>query len=240
VTPARSNSASGASTAWVARAFSRAADCERHEGGAIARASRNGQGAFERQWRHPVERFARDSMRPTEAARILTRNHFSRETRRHGTAPRSSHVSEAIVHFTHLGISTFMRGRWRTCRLRDGCRRSDECDRCGTDAVLRQIATRHHTNLLTTESVVIAAWLHLAGRREQRSRTPCVKATHGSRLRFCSLDFSIGAPNVPAAAQTSRVDEALQKSAARLSTLARVRLLRVDEPSHVFGIVFRA
>jgi len=42
-----------------------------------------------------------------------------------------------------------------------------------------------------------------------------------------------------AAAQAARVEEAVERSHARLSTLDRLRHLRADEQSVVFGVAFR-
>ena len=107
------------------------------------------------------------------------------------------------------------------------------------DKELDRIAAAHHEHVLATTSAAIASWLDLITRREEA----IVRALRESHARLSAGLLQPGLfdrhAERAAAAQTSRVDEAVAKSRARLTTLHRSRRPWLDERVVVFGVVFR-
>ena len=95
--------------------------------------------------------------------------------------------------------------------------------RCGfrIDEELDRIATPHYEYVLATTSAAIASWLDLATRREEA----IARALRESHARLSAVLLQPGLfgrhAERAAAAQTSRVDEAVAKSHARLTMLDR-------------------
>ena len=117
------------------------------------------------------------------------------------------------------------------------------CDRrtaYALDAEVERIAAGHHEHVLAATSAAIGSWLGLATRREE-AIAGALRESH-ARLSAVLLQpglFDRRAERA-AAAQASRVDEAVEKSRARLNALARSRRLRLDERAVVFGVAFRS
>ena len=113
--------------------------------------------------------------------------------------------------------------------------------RCGfrIDEELERIAAAHHDHILGATSAAIASWLDLTTRREEA----VARALRESHARLSAGLLQPGLfdrhAERAAAAQTSRVDEAVAKSRARLAMLLRSRRLGLDERVVVFGVVFR-
>jgi hypothetical protein len=109
----------------------------------------------------------------------------------------------------------------------------------GLDAAIERIATRHHHDVLGATTGAIAAWLDLTTRREEA-------IVNGLRESHARLSAALLQPGLfdrraerAAAAQASRVEEAVRKSRARLATLARARRLRAEHRTLAFGVMFR-
>jgi hypothetical protein len=109
----------------------------------------------------------------------------------------------------------------------------------GVDKELDRIAAAHHEHVLATTSAAIASWVDITTRREEA----IVRALRESHARLSAGLLQRGLfdrhAERAAAAQTSRVDEAVAKSRTRLTTLSRSRRLRLDERVVIFGVVFR-
>jgi hypothetical protein len=107
------------------------------------------------------------------------------------------------------------------------------------DEELDRIAAAHHEHILATTSAAIASWLDLTTRREEA----IIRALRESHARLSAGLLQRGLfdrhAERTAAAQTSRVDEAVAKSRARLTMLDRSRRLGLDERVVVLGVVFR-
>ena len=115
----------------------------------------------------------------------------------------------------------------------------DQRDGFRIDKELDRIAAAHHEHVLATTSAAIGSWLDLTTRREEA----IVRALRENHARLSAGLLQPGLfdrhAERAAAAQTSRVDEAVAKSRARLTTLHRSRRPGLDEPVVVFGVVFR-
>jgi superfamily II DNA or RNA helicase len=119
------------------------------------------------------------------------------------------------------------------------CGLRDQRGRFEIDADLQRVAAWRHGQVLATTSSAVEAWLNLAIRREEA----IVDALHESHARLSAALLQPGlfdrrAERV-AAAQAARVQEAVERSRTRLSTLARWRCLRADGQTVLFGIAFR-
>jgi hypothetical protein len=105
-------------------------------------------------------------------------------------------------------------------------------------AIDRLLASHHHRCLRDTADGV-AAWLNLATAREKA----IAEALRGNHARLSAALLQPGLfdrrAERAAAVQTARVEEAIQKSHARLAALERWRHLRIDDRSLVFGITYR-
>jgi hypothetical protein len=117
------------------------------------------------------------------------------------------------------------------------------CDTRGRtviDTDLLRAALRHQEQLLTETSAALGSWLDLAIRRE-RSMLQALRDSH-ARLSAALLQpglFDRRAERA-AAAQSARVEEAVERSRMREMALERWRCLRVDSSALLFGITFRA
>jgi len=119
------------------------------------------------------------------------------------------------------------------------CALRDERDRFEIDADLQRVAAWRHGQVLAATSSAVDAWLNLAIRREE-AMVDALRESH-ARLSAALLQpglFDRRAERA-ATAQTARVQEAVERSRARLSTLARWRCLRADGQTVLFGIAFR-
>lgn len=107
------------------------------------------------------------------------------------------------------------------------------------DAAIDPIAARHHDAVVARTSAAVAAWIDLAERREEA----IVTGLRESRARLSAALLQPGLfdrrAERAAAAQASRVEEAVQKSRARRMLLARGRRLHAADRSVVFGVTFR-
>ncbi|HKC56305.1 MAG TPA: DEAD/DEAH box helicase [Vicinamibacterales bacterium] len=115
----------------------------------------------------------------------------------------------------------------------------DERIDSAVDGRIEQIAARHHEAVVAATSASLTAWLDLAVRREDAIATR-LRDTH-ARLSATLLQpglFDRRAERA-AAAQASRVEEALQKSRARETLLARARQLHAADRELLFGVTFR-
>jgi hypothetical protein len=111
--------------------------------------------------------------------------------------------------------------------------------RLEVDAAIERRTAQHHQDVLASTSAVVATWLDRATEREEA----IVDALHASHARISAALLQPGLfdrrAERAAAAQASRLDEALGKSRARLMALARARRLRAEDPTLVFGVMFR-
>jgi len=115
----------------------------------------------------------------------------------------------------------------------------DERTGSAVDARIEQIAARHHEAVVADTSASLTGWLDLAARREDAIAT-------GLRENHARLSATLLQPGLfdrrserAAAAQASRVEEALQKSRARQALLARARQLHASGRELLFGVTFR-
>lgn len=117
---------------------------------------------------------------------------------------------------------------------------TDEGEALEPGEVLRSSAALHHARLVATETAAVGRWLDLAQRREDA----IMAALRDSHARLSAALLQPGLfdrrAERAAAAQAARVDEALQKSAARLAVMARGRSLHAGERTFVFGVLFRS
>jgi superfamily II DNA or RNA helicase len=115
----------------------------------------------------------------------------------------------------------------------------DQRGGCSVDAEIEPIAARHHDAVVANTSAAVAVWVDLAERREEAIVT-------GLRESHARLSADLLQPGLfdrraerAAAAQASRVEEAVQKSLARRMLLARARRLHAADRRVVFGVTFR-
>ena len=105
--------------------------------------------------------------------------------------------------------------------------------------VLRAVQD-HQKQLLTDTSAALGAWLGLAMRRERSM----LQALHDSHARLSAALLQPGLfdrrAERAAAAQSARVEEAVEQSRTRETMLERWRCLRADRSALLFGITFRA
>ena len=108
------------------------------------------------------------------------------------------------------------------------------------DNDLLRAVLAHQQRLLTTTSAAIGRWLDVAVLRE-RSMLQALRESHG-RLSAALLQSGLFDRRAEraAAAQSARVEEAVERSHAREAMLERWRCLRADEATVVLGIAFRA
>ncbi len=107
------------------------------------------------------------------------------------------------------------------------------------DAEIELIAARHHDAVVASASAEVARWLDLAERREHA-------IVIGLRDSHARLSATLLQPGLfdrraerAAAAQASRVEEAVQQSRARLKLLARARRLHAADRGLILGVTFR-
>ncbi len=107
------------------------------------------------------------------------------------------------------------------------------------DAGVELIAARHHDAVVASASAEVARWLDLAERRELAIVT-------GLRDSHARLSATMLQPGLfdrraerAAAAQASRVEEAVRQSRARLKLLERARRLHAADRSFILGVTFR-
>src|SRR5258705_2746597 len=107
------------------------------------------------------------------------------------------------------------------------------------DAEIELIAARHHDAVVASASAEVARRLDLAERREHA-------IVIGLRDSHARLSATLLQPGLfdrraerAAAAQASRVEEAVQQSRARLKLLARARRLHAADRGLILGVTFR-
>jgi len=107
------------------------------------------------------------------------------------------------------------------------------------DAGVELIAGRQHDAVVASASAEVARWLDLAERRELAIVT-------GLRDSHARLSATLLQPGLfdrraerAAAAQASRVEEAVQQSRTRLKLLARARRLHAADRTLILGVTFR-
>jgi hypothetical protein len=115
-------------------------------------------------------------------------------------------------------------------------------DADGRIAATRRItdcAVRYHGTTLAAVIASIEPWLALATRRE-RAIAAAMRTRH-ARLSAPLLQPGLFDRRIDraASAQSLLVEQALERSTARLASLDRLRHLRADDRSILFGVVFR-
>ena len=115
----------------------------------------------------------------------------------------------------------------------------DERFASAIDARIEQAVANHHDALVANTSSAISVWLDLAARREDA----IVATLHESHARLSATLLQPGLfdrrAERAAAAQAARVEEAVRKSLARQTLLARARRLHAADCDLVFGVTFR-
>jgi superfamily II DNA or RNA helicase len=115
----------------------------------------------------------------------------------------------------------------------------DDATGSAIDAAIEQVAARHHDVVVANTGAELAVWLDLAARREHA----IVAALCEGHARLSATLLQPGLfdrrAERAAAAQASRVEEAVEKSRARLLALARAHRLQPAGRDLVFGVAFR-
>ena len=189
----------------------------------------------------PIRRGELGRLSELEAARLLTARNLSAPPRLPAssgpaflTSIRRGHQGSGAVRVFQLSFAD--EGGRPAFETIAGLRTSAEL---GDLELCEKIAAGHQERVLASVAAEIAPWLELFRRRE----AAIMRALRESHAR---LSVGLLQPGLfdrraerAAAAQASRVDDAMVKSRVRLDALERLRRLRCDERRLLFEIHFR-